>query len=74
MAQTNWVVLLFAFIAFWASSRADAIGQNLVRSALLYSHSDSAQVARQRCLILYPNLVGIAFFLPFVKGTSLLCR
>jgi len=36
MVQTE-MDRLFAFIAFWTTSRADARGQNKLRSALLYS-------------------------------------
>lgn len=42
----------FAFIALGTTSRAYEKGQNDFCSALLYSHQDGAQVARQRCPIL----------------------
>jgi hypothetical protein len=47
MAQTE-IERQFAFIAFWAASRATpskAKGQNILRSALLFSHWIGAQVA-----------------------------
>lgn len=81
MAQTE-MDRLFAFIAFWTASRAEAKepalykvkGQNKLRSALLYSLPGGAQVARQRCPILHPGDGSISPDQPFAKGTSLLCR
>jgi len=62
----------FAFIALQTSSRVDTKGQNELRSALLYSHSSGAQVARQRCPILRSSERSVSDCLPFEKGTSLL--
>lgn len=71
---------LFAFSAFWATSRADAKGQNQVRSALLYSRSGGARVARQRgsilpsCPILQPGNWSVTYRQPCAKGTFLLWK
>jgi hypothetical protein len=72
MAQTE-IGWPFAFIAWETTSRAGQKGQNDLRSALLYSHPVSAQVARQRCPILQPGDRSITGCQPFSKRTSLLC-
>jgi hypothetical protein len=89
MAQTE-IEPRFAFIAFWAASRAippkagrvKAKGQNILRSALLFSHWIGARVARQHCSILQPSGKSVSDYPPFAKGdvpsvskgTSLLCK
>ena len=65
---------LFAFIAFWATSRADAKGQNEVRSALLYSRWAGARAARQRCPVLQLSHGSLPYYPPCAKGTFLLCK
>ena len=52
MAMIDLFLIVTAFIALWASSRAIKTGQIQFCSALLFSHQNGAQVARQRCPIL----------------------
>jgi len=89
MAQTE-IEQRFAFIAFWAASRATppktrgakAKGQNILRSALLFSHWIGARVARQQRSILQSSGKSVSDHCPFAKGvalrtskgTSLLCK
>jgi len=61
-----------AFIALQTASRTDTKGQNQIHSALLYSHSSSAQVARQRGPTLRSSGWSVSDHQPFAKGTSLL--
>ena len=72
MAQIE-IKRLPAFSAFRATGRAEAKGQNQVRSALPYSRWVGARVARQRCPILHPSRWSLPDYPPFAKGTSLLC-